>query len=188
MSPSGQRPEWDKIIIYVALQRKMQFPWTNVLCFNIHLYKKKIKHSNIKPSNLAQVIMILTSIQEMPGSNLDCGTDYTEWSFSRFYSDTQNKPRPLPPPWFKVHWCNYTGNTLTVFICNSCTNGAWSKIQSILRAVLYAFLQKTDFPDEFQGAFFTSIIATIIVTTTRNNPNNNNNKCKIMMLSWHLYT
>jgi hypothetical protein len=41
-----------------------------------------------------------------------------------------------------------------------------------IRAVLYAFLQKTYFCVEFQGTFSTSIIAKIIVTTTRNNPNN----------------
>jgi hypothetical protein len=40
--------------------------------------KRKNKDLNIEPSKQAQVVTILTCIQEVPGLNLNCGTDYPD--------------------------------------------------------------------------------------------------------------
>jgi hypothetical protein len=43
-----------------------------------HSKRKKKKALNIEPSKLAQVVTIRTCIHEMPGLNLDHGTDYPD--------------------------------------------------------------------------------------------------------------
>lgn len=96
------------------------------------MYARKIKHSNIKPNNLNQVLMILTSNQEMPGSNLKCVMDYTEYfEVLLSHSVTWNRSWPLLHHDFKFTDV-ITRNPFTVFIWNSCRNGAWSKVQSTL--------------------------------------------------------
>jgi hypothetical protein len=81
-------------IVWCLLKHRNKFSFA--ISFHICLKYSSLsatvrKHEapNIKPSELAQVILLLTYIWEVPGLILDWGIDYTDWGFSSFSQSLQ---------------------------------------------------------------------------------------------------
>jgi hypothetical protein len=115
-------PEWFSLLccfIYLTFLYACHFSaitpnWnlTQIALFSQFSTTKLIQRDIPKHSNLAQVVLLLTHIQEMPSSYLSMGPNLTE-VFHGFLADTNTAPPTMPnhlfPYLFKftVYWLPY---------------------------------------------------------------------------------